>query len=256
MEFLKKLGLTDEQINEVTNAETTAERIEEIATALKGRIESVAINNPDRHAEIISKTKLETTKIIEKAVAKALGVKKETEDDLQAILEKGKALLTENNSDTLKAMQNELIDLKAKYTKLETEEMPNRINETKSIYQQKHIDSAISSTLKDLKDIIIDPNDRISILKPLLASMGLVTKYNEEQDRIEIVNKVGNLKPIINDKDYEPTDLNGIFDEIFSKYRVKNNAGAQGGGNGGAAAAAQPAGQLNPVTQALLDGYK
>jgi hypothetical protein len=234
MEFLKKLGVTSDEIaklDSLTEEEQTA-----IVDRVKATIETNVRNDKTLFEEYTKKGSLETSIIQLKKVAKSLGVKLEADDTLDTVLDKGKTSLTANTEDAARKLQDELIATKAELTRFNEEVLPSEIAKVKNEVNAVYIDSSINSTLKreEFKEYLLAENHRPNIYRAEIEAKGGEFKYDPETKQTKLVQKGSGLKFQMDGVTYDETDLFGPAKVIFEPYAKKSNGGANPNPNPGA----------------------
>lgn len=225
MEFLKLLGLTDDQITKAITG--TAEEQQAIIDAHKDAIKESVINNPANYKAIADKEKLGAIKVAEKKIAKILGVTIEDTDNVDTLLEKGRKQLISNSELTAQELQTKLADAEGKLIQFDKEIIPAIRLEEQSKVSQVYIDMALSTSASKLDKSILPIEDRILIGKSKLSSMGLELGYDSEKRSVIVKQKETGLLPQINDKTYQLNDLDGVFSAVLEPYNQKSNGGVQ-----------------------------
>ena len=254
MEVLKKLGLTDDQIEKLTNG--TDEEKDLIVEDFKKSIIEPVINDPEARIKIVNDTKLEITKIIQKKIAKDLGVQIEKDDDITTILEKGKKSLISNSELSAREMQEKYLTAQAEIKKYEDEVIPGIRNEEQSKIKNVFIDMEIQKTASKLDKSIMNIDDRVVLGKTKIQSLGLALDFDDTTKQVIIKHKETGLKPTIAGKTFELNDLDGIFSTLLEPYNQKSNGGNQGGNGTPPPNAGVPPVGLNSVAQRLLNDTK
>jgi len=254
MEALKKLGLTEEQIKKLQ--EGTEEQQLEIIDSVKKNIENNIVNNPDRYKEIVDKTKLETTKIIEKKIAKTLGVQIDSKDDnLDTILEKGRRSLISNSELTAQELQSKVVELNSKIQEYDTAIIPSVRIEEQAKLSQVYIDMALNSSASKFEKSILPIEDRILIGRNKIESSGYKFDYDTEKKSVIVKHKETGLKPQFGDKTFELTDLDGVLGAVLEPYIHKSNGGTQPTTAPSGGSAIVTSVELNETAQRLLNEY-
>lgn len=257
MDILKKLGLTDSEIETLKSG--TEEEKTAIIDGVKISIEENVNNNPERYKEIVDKTKLETTKIIEKKIAKTLGVQIDSkEDNIDTILEKGKKSLISNSELTAQDLQTKVVELQSKITEYDSAIIPSIRLEEQSKVNQVYIDMALNSSASKLDKSILPIEDRILIGRNKIESMGLKLDYDAEKKSVIIKHKETGLKPQFGEKTYDVTDLDGVLGAVLEPYVPKSNGGSQPpvGQNTSGGATIIAGVEVNAVAQRMLNEIK
>jgi hypothetical protein len=225
MEFLKLLGLSEDQIKKAS--EGTPEEMQEIADKYKDSIKESVINNPANYKAIADKEKLGAIKVAEKKIAKVLGVTIEDTDNVDSLLEKGRKQLISNSELTAQELQTKLADAEGKLIQFEKETIPAIRLEEQSKVNQVYIDLALNTSASKLEKSILPIEDRILIGKSKLQSMGLELGYDNEKKVVVVKQKETGLLPQIGEKTYQLNDLDGVFSAVLEPYNQKSNGGGQ-----------------------------
>jgi hypothetical protein len=226
MEFLKKLGFTEAEINGTEEEKALA--IERV----KKTIEDNVRNDKTLFEEYTKKGKDESYAIALKKVEKALGIKREADDTLDSLLEKGKTSLTANTEKAAKDLQDELIASKAELLKFNEEILPSEIakvrNEVNKVYIDNSINGALSSD--DFKELLLSNTHRANIFKTEIEAHGGEFKYDPTTGKTKLVQKDSGLKFQLNGATFDETDITGPAKVILADYFKKSNGGAGGAG--------------------------
>ena len=252
MEFLKLLGLSEDQIKKAS--EGTPEEQQEIADTYKDSIKESVINNPANYKAIADKEKLGAIKVAEKKIAKILGVTIEDTDNVDSLLEKGRKQLISNSELTAQELQTKLADVEGKLIQFEKETIPAIRLEEQSKVNQVYIDLALNTSASKLEKSILPIEDRILIGKSKLQSMGLELGYDGEKKSVIVKQKETGLLPQIGDKTYQLNDLDGVFSAVLEPYNQKSNGGGQNPPANNGQPFTPPAGavKLNHIAEARI----
>lgn len=251
MEFLKLLGLSDDQIKKAT--EGTPEEKQSLFDGIKKAIEDKVINDPSNYKAIADKEKLGAIKVAEKKIAKALGVTiEEGVDNVDTLLEKGKKALITTSELTAQELQQKVADLSGKIQEFETTTIPSIRAEEQAKVNQVYIDLALNTSASKLDKNTLTIEDRILIGKNKLQSHGLELGWDAEKKATIVKHKETGLKPQFGDKTFEVTDIDGVLNAVLEPYNQKSNGGGQAGNPPvGGAPLPPPAGttKLNPEAE-------
>lgn len=232
MEFLKKLGFTNE---EITNLATlTEEQQTEAIDRVKKTIEDNVRNDKTLFEEYTKKGKDEAYIIALKKIGKVLGVKHESDDTIDTLLEKGKVTLTANTEKEANKLLDELNASKAEITRLTEEVIPSEVSKVRSEVNKVYIDTSINSTLssEEFKEYLLAENHRPNIYRSEIEALGGEFKYDPTTGKTKLVQKENGLKFQMKGVTYEETDLLGPAKVILEPYAKKSNGGAEPGAGG------------------------